>query len=357
MESLPPQSSSRSDPLPGPAPARQPAALRVLVVGSTGYIGRFVVRALVERGHRVTAFARPSAGIGGRDDKAATRAALPGAEVRFGDVTRLEALLDLGERGQRFDAVVSCLASRSGGVADSWRIDYAATATALEAAKRLGATRFVLLSAICVQKPELAFQQAKLKFEHELMASGLTWSIVRPTAFFKSLAAQVASVQRGFPYVMFGDGELTACKPLSERDLAAYVADCLEQPELRNRVLPIGGPGAALTAREQGDLLFELLGRPPRRLRVPVAVLDLVILLLATLRRLIPALEDSLEAARIGRYYATESMLVWDAAAGCYDAAATPSTGSDTLRDFYQRVLAEGLAGQELGDQWPWKRQ
>jgi divinyl chlorophyllide a 8-vinyl-reductase len=54
----------------------------------------------------------------------------------------------------------------------------------------------VLLSAICVQKPLLEFQRAKLKFEAELQATAeadpsLTYSIVRPTAFFKSLGGQV----------------------------------------------------------------------------------------------------------------------------------------------------------------------
>ena len=54
-----------------------------------------------------------------------------------------------------------------------------------------GAKHFVLLSAICVQKPLLAFQAAKLKFEEALQAAGdISYSIVRPTAFFKSLAAQ-----------------------------------------------------------------------------------------------------------------------------------------------------------------------
>jgi divinyl chlorophyllide a 8-vinyl-reductase len=41
---------------------------------------------------------------------------------------------------------------------------------------------------------------------------------------------------------------------------------------------------------------------------------------------------------------------VLDAATGAYNAEATPSYGNDTLRDFYARVLEEGLAGQELGD-------
>jgi divinyl chlorophyllide a 8-vinyl-reductase len=44
-------------------------------------------------------------------------------------------------------------------------------------------------------------------------------------------------------------------------------------------------------------------------------------------------------------------MLLLDPASGSYDATATPSYGRDTLRAFYERVLREGLAGQELGDQ------
>ena len=76
---------------------------------------------------------------------------------------------------------------------DSWAIDYQATLNCLEVAQEQGTSHFVLLSAICVQKPLLEFQHAKLKFEETLKASqGLTYSIVRPTAFFKSLAGQVS---------------------------------------------------------------------------------------------------------------------------------------------------------------------
>ena len=42
--------------------------------------------------------------------------------------------------------------------------------------------------------------------------------------------------------------------------------------------------------------------------------------------------------------------------AGEYDAAATPSYGTDTLKDFFKKVSVEGLAGQELGDQAVFKK-
>ena len=323
---------------------------RVFVVGATGYIGKYVVLELVARGYDVVSFARERSGVGAMTRAGKTCTQLKGSEVRFGDVCRMDSLKKSGFRGEHFDVVVSCLTSRNGGVKDSWDIDYQATRNALDAGKVAGATHFVLLSAICVQKPLLEFQRAKLKFEQELKESGLTWSIVRPTAFFKSIAGQVESVKKGKPFVMFGNGELTACKPISETDLARFIADCLEDPAKKNKILPVGGPGKAITFREQGEMLFELLGRPPKFKNMPIRMFDFIIPVLSVLAKIFPKMKDKAEFARIGKYYCSESMLVLNPQTGKYDADLTPSYGSDTLRDFYSRALKEGLAGQELGE-------
>jgi divinyl chlorophyllide a 8-vinyl-reductase len=219
----------------------------------------------------------------------------------------------------------------------------------LAAAQDTGVAHFVLLSAICVQKPLLAFQHAKLAFETALIGSGVTYSIVRPTAFFKSLSGQVERVKRGRPFLMFQDGTLTACKPISDGDLADYLADCLEDNRRWNRVLPIGGPGEAITPRQQGEALFALLGRKPRFRHVPVALLDGIIGALSIAARFAPSLAAKAELARIGRYYATESMLVLNPERGRYDAAATPSTGTETLFDFYKALVIGGEV-PECGD-------
>jgi divinyl chlorophyllide a 8-vinyl-reductase len=159
----------------------------------------------------------------------------------------------------------------------------------------------------------------------------------------------VARVQAGKPYLLFGDGRLTACKPISDADLADFIAGCLHEPARLNRVLPIGGPGPALTPREMGERLFALLGREPRFKQVPVALMDAVVGGLSLLGRLSPRLADKAELARIGRYYATESMLVWDAEHGRYDADATPSWGRDTLFDYQARLL-RGEATLDRGE-------
>jgi divinyl chlorophyllide a 8-vinyl-reductase len=322
---------------------------RVFVLGATGTIGQATVRALARQGHEVICFVRPRAGVGGRLAPADMARLLPGATVRVGEVSDPASLARDGFAGERFDALVSCLASRTGAPRDAWAIDHQAHLHALAAARAAGVRHVVLLSAICVQKPLLAFQQAKRAFEQALIESGLDYSIVRPTAFFKSLSGQVERVRSGKPFLVFGDGRLTACKPISDDDLGAYLAGCLTEADRRNRVLPIGGPGEAITPLQQGEHLHALFGRPARFKHVPVALLDVIIGVLGTLGRVLPPLAAKAELARIGRYYATESMLVLDNATGRYDAAATPSTGTQTLWDYYG-ALVKGAAAPERGD-------
>ena len=318
---------------------------RIWLAGATGYIGRAVGRELADRGHEVTALVRPASAV---EANPTTEAALSDCRKVQVDLTSPTALAE-ALAGERVDAVFSCIASRTGGAEDAWRVDHRANVHLLDIAQRAGARQFVLLSAICVQRPRLAFQQAKLAFERELMGSELGWTIVRPTAFFKSLAGQVERVRSGKPFLVFGDGSLTACKPIGEADLANYLADCLDAPERLARVLPIGGPGPAITPRQQGKLLSRLAGVEPRIRSVPVWIFDAAEAVLGSCGRFSNKLAAKAELARIGRYYATESMLVWSENKQVYDAAATPETGSETLEFFYERVLREGLAGQELG--------
>lgn len=312
-----------------PAPPRK----RVLVLGATGTAGRAAVQALVVAGHEIVALVR-------RIDPD-----LPvQVDQRVGDVTDPASVARDGLRGEAFDAVLSCLTSRSGSPKDAWAIDHKAQSHALAAAQAAGVGQFVLLSAICVQKPMLEFQRAKLAFEAELIASGLTWSIVRPTAFFKSLSGQLDRVKAGKPFLVFGDGTQTACQPISDGDLGRYLAACLTDPDLRNRVLPIGGPGPAITPLDQAAMLSDLLGREVAVRRVPVALMNGIIAVSGVLGRVSASWAERAEFARIARYYATESMLIWDADAGRYDADATPEFGSETLAGHYARALAGDVA-------------
>ncbi len=319
----------------GQSVTAQGTPLRVLVLGASGTIGLASVRALIARGHEVVCLVRPRQGNDAAKARQTLVASLSGACLRWGDPCDPVSLRRDGFADGQFDAVVSCMASRTGAPQDAWRVDHQAHVDALKAAQSAGVKQFVLLSAICVQKPLLAFQQAKLAFEQTLIDSGMTYAIVRPTAFFKSLSGQVQRVKNGKAFLLFGDGRRTACKPISDDDLGDFIAGCLDQPDRQNRILPIGGPGPAITPREQGEHLFKLMGLKPRFTSVPVGMLDLIIGALTLLGKVSPAAAGKAELARIGRYYATESMLVFNATTQQYDAAATPSHGTQTLLDAY----------------------
>ena len=316
--------------------------MRVLLFGATGTIGQATCKALLHAGHEVVCFVR-------QPPQTQTHELLAGAQLRLGDVQSIESVKNNGLQGERFDAIVSCMASRTGAPKDAWAIDYKAHSQLLKVAQQAGIAQFILLSAICVQKPLLAFQQAKLAFEKELRESGMNYSIVRPTAFFKSLSGQIKRLQQNKPFLLFADGQLTACKPISDHDLGMFIAQCLSDPAKHNQILPIGGPGDAITPLQQGEYLFKAMGKPPKYKHVPVALLDVIIRVLQTLAWFIPPLAAKAELARIGRYYATESMLVWDAQTQQYDAHITPSFGTQTLFAHYDQLLA-GQANVQLDE-------
>jgi len=327
-----------------PAPSSSTATTppqRVFLLGATGTIGQATLHALLKQGHQVVCFGRASSQV--------HPPALAGVTYRMGDVSDPASLARDGFQGEAFDAVVSCMASRTGAPRDAWAIDHQAQCHVLQAAQAAGVTHFVLLSAICVQKPKLAFQHAKLAFEQALINSGMRYSIVRPTAFFKSLSGQIERLRQGKPFLLFGNGELTACKPISDDDLGDYLAECINDTTRHNKVLPLGGPGPAISPLQQGLMLFDLMGKPPKFKRVPVALLDVIIAVLSTLGRVVPALAVKAELARIGRYYATESMLVLNPDTKAYDESATPSYGTQTLMAHYADVIKQQQSVQ-LGD-------
>lgn len=289
---------------------------RILLAGASGTIGAALAAELELRGHAL---------------------ATPGRAV-LADGQALAALM----AEHRPEVVISCIASRSGAPRDAEAVDHRANAALLAAALGAGAEQFILLSAICVQKPRLAFQHAKLAFEAELAASGIAHTIIRPTAFFKSLSGQVKRVKAGKPFLIFGDGNLTRCKPISDGDLARFIALQVGNPEAFGRILPVGGPGPAITLRDAGELLFAAAGKPPRYTSVSPRLFTFAERLLSLGAGVSGWCAEKAEYARIARYYATESMLVLDPATGTYSADLTPEFGSETLRDHYARLVAEG---------------
>lgn len=262
---------------------------------------------------------------------------------------------EIKEESGEIEAVVSCLASRSGIKKEAFDIDYQATLNCMEAGIKHDSQHFILLSAICVRKPILQFQKAKLKFEAALQSqSKLTYSIVRPTAFFKSVSGQLERLQNGNSFLMFQDS--TRCNPIAESDLATYLIDCISDESRHNQVINLGGPDKPMTKIEQGEvsiismsriftktffltfcrkMLFKAVGMEQKYSRLPISIFDVSIDALQWLADIFKneQLENAAELGRIGKYYAVEDMIT---------TAPNEMYGTITLQEYFNRIAREG---------------
>ena len=317
----------------------------ILVAGSSGYIGKKLVKKLRAEGHRIICPVREIKNGSGLTKLQS------GVEYRKIDVCNKADVEKLFIDYPIIDNVISCIASRSGGLKDSWAVEFHANNNLLDLAIKKSSTHFILLSAICVQKPRLIFQKAKLAFERRLIRSEITYTIIRPTAFFKSISGQIERIKRGKSFIVFGNGLQTACKPISERDLIFYIFDSLTNASLRNRILPIGGPGDAITPLDQCQMIFDLLEKDTKIIKIPSFIFIILNLLLAPLAKFSQKIDDVRELMKIAHYYATESMLVWDKDNNRYDPKLTPETGKDTIKEFYKKRLDGTLKADNLHNQ------
>lgn len=312
-----------------------------VVAGATGYIGKSVVRESVRQGYKTVALVRDKKKVESEEGQLLYGPFFEGAEVVECDVCDpdklTETFKEISSRGNgNIDAVVSCLASRSGIKKDAYKIDYQATLNCLESGRAANARHFVLLSAFCVKNPWLQFQQAKLKFEAALEAQDdMTYSIVRPTAFFKSVSGQLEVIQSGAPFVMFGDGEVTRCNPISEADLATYLIDSVTEKSRQNKIINLGGPDEPLTMKKQGEMLYKAIGKEPNFFYAPLWLFDVIIDSLQWVADTFKSetFENAAETGRIGKYYAVEDMLTVDS---------EEKFGTMTLQEHYNKIAVEG---------------
>lgn len=314
-----------------------------VIAGASGYIGKSTVRESVRQGYKTVALVRDKSKVESEEGSMMYGQFFEGAEVVECDVCDAEALTKTlaeisTQNGGKIEAIISCLASRSGIKKDAYKVDYGASSNCLKAGRdaSVNARHYVLLSAFCCKNPWLQFQQAKLKFEAELEAqTDMTYTIVRPTAFFKSVSGQLEVVQSGAPFVMFGDGEVTRCNPISEANLATYLLDSISDKSRQNKNIDLGGPDEPLTMKKQGEMLYKAIGKEPNFFYAPLWLFDTIIDSLQWLadKSGSEALENAAETGRIGKYYAVEDMLTTDP---------SEKFGTMTLQEHYDKIAVEG---------------
>jgi NADH dehydrogenase len=243
--------------------------LKIVVAGGTGFVGRYIVTALLAGGHDVTVL--------GRDpDKVARIPQLRGASARRGDVTDPASLRGALEGA---NAVVGAVGFPNYPVEQPrkgltfHRFEWLGTQNLLAEATRSGVGRYVYVSGAGADpESERTWYRAKGLAEEAIAASGLSRAILRPSwGYGREDRALNKFVQmaRFSPVIPKPGVRVQRIQPVYVEDIAEAVARIFATEDAWDRTFEIGGP-EVLTMDEVIATMLEVLGK--RRLVVPVPV-------------------------------------------------------------------------------------
>jgi uncharacterized protein YbjT (DUF2867 family) len=273
--------------------------MNVMVTGATGYVGHFIVKTLIEAGHGVVAVSR--SGAKSRTASGKDLGTVAGARYVMGDVA---SGAGLKEAVQGCDAVINLvgiIAER--GDQTFKRVHVEGTRNALEAAKSAGARRYLQMSALGAALGA-ASQYSATKFEAEelVRASGLEWTIFRPSLVFgvgDDFFGRVLKNLVGTPVVpQIGDGSFPF-RPVWVGDVAQCFAQALTNPATVGQVYELVGP-REYTFRQLLDLEMQTLGTKKPVVPAPIFLMDIAVPLMQILGPLAPITRDQYAMLKAG---------------------------------------------------------
>ena len=246
---------------------------RILVAGGTGRLGTKVVSLLVQRGLKVRVLTR--------DRSRAAHLDGTGVEVVEGDVrNQLAVKRAIAGVGTVVSAIQGFAGTKDGSPAT---IDRDGNRNLIQAARESGVEQFVLVS-VKDASPNHPAELMRMKHatEQDLKASGLGWTIMRPTAYMETWCDVLGRplLEKGKTQV-FGRG-LNPINWVSTADVAEFVVLATTDPAMRGQVIEVGGP-ENLTMTTFVDVFRRVTGSggkvghiPPAAMRLMAVVMKLV---------------------------------------------------------------------------------
>lgn len=209
----------------------------ILVTGGTGFIGRHLIRSLVQRGEQVRVLLRPSKTSPNFPKGISVEVAVSS----FSDQRSLRAAL------KDVDIVFHLAGAERYGVKGNLnQIDVEGTSTLLRAAQDSKISRFFYISHHGADRGS-AFPVLKAKgiAESWIISSGIPYTVFRTDAVFgpgDQFTIPLVKLLRISPGFILVPGEGSALlQPLWINDLITCLLLSMEEPKMINRTLPIGG--------------------------------------------------------------------------------------------------------------------
>jgi NADH dehydrogenase len=174
----------------------------------------------------------------------------------------------------RVITTVNAFAGRGGESVAS--VDLQGTRNLIDAAREAGVRQFIFTSALLPGAyRSIDYFAAKFDNEEYLRRSGLTWTILRPTAFMETWAAMIGDpLVKGKTVTIFGPGR-NPLNFVAVEDVAAVAAMTVDRADALNAHVDIGGP-ENLTLLQVVETIERVTGRKARRRHVPAPVVRIM---------------------------------------------------------------------------------
>jgi uncharacterized protein YbjT (DUF2867 family) len=240
--------------------------MRVAITGGTGFVGRHLATALVDRGHEVVLVAR---GVDRRDPSAFE---LPNTRFFSADLSNVDDLLRaFGACG----AVAHCAGiNREIGKQTYNRIHIEGTRNVVEAARRAGVGKLTLLSFLRA-RPNCGsgYHESKWAAEEIVRASGLDYTIFKSGVIYgrgDHMLDHLSHAMHTFPVFALVGFEDRPVRPLAVEDLARVVVASLTEGRLSRQTVATLGP-EQVALGEAVRRVARVIGKRPLYFPAPVA--------------------------------------------------------------------------------------
>jgi uncharacterized protein YbjT (DUF2867 family) len=230
----------------------------ILVAGGTGRLGTVVVERLAQRKMSVRVLTR---------DREKAKHLPSGVEIVVGDV-RDRSSLDAAVSGVK--SVISSVQGLDDPKSSPDATDRVGNQNLIDAAKHAGVDHFVFVSGRpAAPNHPMSMARAKYAAEEYLKHSGLSWTIIRPTAYMEFWANLVGKpILETGQTRMLGPGT-SPMNFVSVRDVAKAVETAVADPNLRGVELDMGGPDN-LSLNEVVAMFERVGGKKAKVSRLPV---------------------------------------------------------------------------------------